>query len=135
MAKSQHKGSSKINNMKKYILIYIAILSVNSFNSYAQKAELAPKNKTKYVEINIIKTYERVALKGYKSIDMFQKLGNSYYTNFEMEKAARWYCELFTMTSDLESKYYYQYEQSLRSIGQNEEANAVIEKLNQKNRK
>ncbi len=121
--------------MKNHKFLLIAIVSFFSFNSYAQKAELAPKNKTKYVEINIIKTYERVALKGYKSIDMFQKLGDSYYTNFEMEKAARWYCELFTMTSNLEPKYYYKYEQSLRSIGQNDEANAVIEKLNQKNRK
>lgn len=121
--------------MKNYLLIYIAILSVYSVKIYAQKTEVASKNKTKYVEIDVIKTYERVALKGYKSIDMFKKLGNSYYTNFEMEKAARWYCELFSMTSDLESKYYYQYEQSLRSIGQNDEANAVIEKFNQKNRK
>lgn len=121
--------------MKKQLLIYIVLLSIYSFKSYAQKTEVTPKIKTKYVEINVIKTYERVALKGYKSIDMFKKLGNSYYTNFEMEKAARWYCELFSMTSDLESKYYYQYEQSLRSIGQNDEANAVIEKFNQKNRK
>ena len=121
--------------MKNYILLYIAILSIYSFKIYAQKTEVISKNKTKYVEIDVIKTYERVALKGYKSIDMFKKLGNSYYTNFEMEKAARWYCELFSMTSDLESKYYYQYEQSLRSIGQNDEANAVIEKFNQKNRK
>jgi len=121
--------------MKKRLLIYIALLSLYSFKIYAQKTEVAPKNKTKYVEIDVLKTYERVALKGYKSIDMFKKLGNSYYTNFEMEKAARWYCELFSMTSDLESKYYYQYEQSLRSIGQNDEANAVIEKFNQKNRK
>jgi hypothetical protein len=121
--------------MKNNICLLITIVSVYTFNSYAQKTEVTPKNKTKYVEINIIKTYERVAIKGYKSIDMFQKLGNSYYTNFEMEKAARWYCELFTMTTDLEPKYYYQYEQSLRSIGQNDEANALVEKFNQKNRK
>jgi hypothetical protein len=121
--------------MKNHKYLLITIVSVFTFNSHAQKAEVTPKNKTKYVEIDVIKTYERVAIKGYKSIDMFQKLGNSYYTNFEMEKAARWYCELFTMTTDLEPKYYYQYEQSLRSIGQNDEANAIIEKFNQKNRK
>ena len=106
-----------------------------SFKSYAQTTEIASENKTKYVEVNIIKTYERVALKGYKSIDMFEKLANSYYTNFEMEKAAKWYRELFAITSDLESKYYYQYAESLRSIGKNDEANAIIEKFNQKNRK
>jgi len=120
--------------MKKNKFLYLSIISLLSFSSYSQKRVLlAPKIlTTKYVEINVIKTYERVAEKGYKSVDMFQKLGNSFYTNFEMEKAARWYCELFAMTSDLEPKYYYQYEKALRSIGENEEANAVIEKFNQK---
>jgi hypothetical protein len=123
--------------MKKNKFLYLSIVSLVSFSSYSQKRVLlAPKIlTTKYVEVNVIKTYERVAEKGYKSVDMFQQLGNSFYTNFEMKKAARWYCELFAMTYDLEPKYYYQYEQALRSIGENEEANAVIEKLNQKNRK
>jgi len=118
--------------MKNYKIIFIAILSINSFKSYSQKTEASSKNITKYVEIDVIKTYERVAIKGYKSIDMFEKLGNSFYTNYEMEKAARWYCELFTMTSDLDPKYYYQYAESLRSIGQNDEANNIIEKFNKK---
>jgi len=123
--------------MKKKKFLYLSIVSLLSFSSYSQKRVLlAPKIlTTKYVEVNVIKTYERVAEKGYKSVDMFQKLGNSFYINFEMKKAARWYCELFAMTYDLEPKYYYQYEQALRSIGENEEANAIIVRLNNKNRK
>jgi hypothetical protein len=39
-----------------------------------------------------------LADKGYKSVDMFQKLGNAYYFNGKLEKAAQWYGELFTMT-------------------------------------
>lgn len=105
-----------------------------SFNSYTQKKVLTTQKiiPQKYVEVNVIKTYERVAEKGYKSIDMFQKLGNSFYSNYELEKAARWYCELFAMTSDLEPKYYYQYEQSLRSIGEIDQANLLLEKFNKR---
>lgn len=121
--------------MKNKLIFYLTILSIYSFKSYAQKSVFAPEKKTKYVEIDVLKTYERVATKGYRSVDMFKKLADSYYINFEMEKAARWYCELFEMTLDLEYKYYYQYSQSLRSIGQNDEANAVIEKFNQINRR
>ena len=123
--------------MKNKKFIYFLILILLSFNSYSQKKiVLAPKTPSpKYVEINVIKTYERVAEKGYKSVDMFQKLGNSYYSNSEMEKAARWYCELFAMTSDLEPKYYYQYGNALRSIGQNDKAFEILEKLNQMTRK
>ena len=137
LAKSLRHDSFKKITMKKNKFLYLSIASLLSFNSYSQKRVLlAPKIlTTKYVEVNVIKTYERVAEKGYKSVDMFQKLGNSFYTNYEMKKAARWYCELFAMTYDLEPKYYYQYEQALRSIGENEEANAIIVRLNNKNRK
>ncbi|TDE26705.1 flagellar motor protein MotB, partial [Flavobacterium ranwuense] len=80
-----------------------------------------------------IKTYERVAEKGYKSADMFKKLGNAYYFNADFDKAAKWYGELFTMdTSNLEPEYYYRYAQSLRSTDQNDKANEMMELFNQK---
>lgn len=120
--------------MKNKIFLYLSVISLSSLSSYSQKKELTIQKiiPQKYVEVNVIKTYERVAEKGYKSIDMFQKLGNSFYANYELEKAARWYCELFAMTSDLEPKYYHQYEQSLRSIGENDEANLLLEKFNKR---
>jgi uncharacterized protein HemY len=96
------------------------------------KQGVTDTKKGKYVSVNVISTYERVAEKGYKSIDMFQKLGNSFYENFEYDKAARWYCELFAMTTDLDQKYYQQYAHSLKSIGQNGKANELMEKYNQK---
>jgi tetratricopeptide (TPR) repeat protein len=79
----------------------------------------------------MIKTYERIAEKGYKSVEMFQKLGNCYFYNSEMDKAVRWYCELFEMNSDLDSEYYYRYAKALRSIGENDKAFEILAKLNQ----
>ncbi len=120
--------------MKKFILLYITILSVFSFNGYAQKNKAAEADKKyeSYAYIDAIKTYERVAEKGYKSVDMFQKLGNSYYFNSEFEKAAKWYTELFAMNTDLEPEYYYRYAQSLKSIGQDDKSNQMLEKFNEK---
>ncbi|MBX9806215.1 MAG: flagellar motor protein MotB, partial [Flavobacteriaceae bacterium] len=67
--------------MKNFILLSITIISVFSFNSYAQKSKTttADKKYDSYAYIKAVHTYERVAEKGYKSEDMFQKLGNSYY--------------------------------------------------------
>ena len=117
--------------MKKYIFIFITLVSVFQFNSYAQKAQAitADKKYDSYAYIDAIKTYERVAEKGYKSVDMFQKLGNAYYYNSEFEKAAKWYGELFAMNSDLSAEYYYRYAQSLKSIDQNEKSNEMLEKF------
>ena len=120
--------------MKKYIFIFITIISVFSFDGYSQKNKVntADKKYDSYAYIDAIKTYERVAEKGYKSADMFQKLGNAYYFNSEFEKAAKWYTELLAMNSDLEPEYYYRYGQSLKSIGENNKANEMLEKFHQK---
>lgn len=117
--------------MKNYITLYLTIVSVFSFNCYSQKAQLASADKKyeNYSYINAIKTYERVAEKGYKSADMFQKLGNAYYFNADLEQAAKWYGELFAMTSDVQPVYFYRYAQSLRAIGENEKANEMLKKF------
>ena len=120
--------------MKNFILLYITIISVFSFNSYAQKSQIAAADKKydNYAYIDAIKTYERVAEKGYKSVDMFQKLGNSYYFNGELDKAAKWYDELFAMAPDQESEYLYRYAQSLKAVGKTDKANQMMELFNQK---
>ena len=110
-------------------------MTIFSFNMYAQNSKfyVTDKINDKYAYVDVIKTYERVAEKGYKSVDLFKKLGDSYYQNAELDKAAKWYCELFAMnTSDLEPKYYYQYAMSLKFIGQIDKANEMLVKLKQK---
>lgn len=105
------------------------MLNVLIFNVYGQKSRIIKEDviHKKYVFIDTIKTYERVAEKGYKSIDMFKKMGDGYYLNSQLDKAVRWYCELFRMTYKLESEYYFRYAQSLKYVGENEEADKIME--------
>lgn len=117
------------NFMKNYILLYITITSILSFNGYAQKTQLAAADK-KYDQlayIEAIKTYERVAQKGYKDENMFRKLGNSYYFNGELDKAAKWYGELFIINPEQEPEYCYRYAQALKAIGENDKAIAMLD--------
>ncbi|MBP4141914.1 OmpA family protein [Flavobacterium sp. P4023] len=121
--------------MKNNIFLYIIILNALTFNVYSQKAKLiaADKKYDKFAYIDAIKTYERVAEKGYKSTEMFKNLANSYYFNSDFEKAAKWYAELFDMNStDLEPEYYYRYANSLKSIGQDEKANELLKLFDKK---
>jgi tetratricopeptide (TPR) repeat protein len=118
--------------MKNYILLYITLISIVSLNSYSQKKTVTTVKKNATVtNIDAIKTYERVAEKGYKSIEIFKKLGDAYYFNKDLDKAEKWYDKLFAMTTDLEPEYYYRYSQSLRAIGQIEKADTMLEKFNQ----
>jgi tetratricopeptide (TPR) repeat protein len=120
--------------MKKNILLYITIISLASFKGNAQDSKfyVTDKISDKYAYIDVIKTYERIAEKGYKSVDLFKKLGDSYYSNADFDKAAKWYCELFALSIDLEPEYYNQYAKCLLFIGQNDSANEILEKLKQK---
>ncbi|MCV9934583.1 OmpA family protein [Flavobacterium sp. LS1R47] len=123
--------------MKNFTILYITIISVFSLNSYSQQGKIATgdKNYDNYAYIDAIKTYERVAEKGYKSEDMFKKLGNSYYFNSEFDKAAKWYGELFAMNAEVEPEYYYRYAQSLKSTGDLTKANQMLDLFNQKSKK
>lgn len=121
--------------MKNKVLTYITLLSVLAFNSYAQKAgeRKADRKYEEYAYIDAIKTYERVAKKGYKSADMFEKLGNAYYFNSNLDKAAEWYKELFAMDQEIAPEYYYRYSQSLKSIGKYKSADSLMVIFNKKN--
>lgn len=115
--------------MKQNILFCITLLISISISGYSQKSQvkLANKEYENYAFIDAIKTYEKVAEKGYKSAEMFKKLGNSYYFNAQLDQAAKWYQALFEMnTTDLETEYYYRYAQSLRAIGQNDKADKIL---------
>ncbi|TDO73482.1 WD40 repeat protein [Flavobacterium chryseum] len=120
--------------MKNHILFCITIVIVFTFDIYSQQSKMdnADKKYESYAYINAIKTYEKVALKGYKSEDLFKKLGNSYYFNSQFESAAKWYGELFKMNTAVESEYYYRYAQSLKSIGETAKANKLMDEFNAK---
>ncbi|MEO8254170.1 MAG: hypothetical protein ABI554_07240 [Flavobacterium sp.] len=88
------------------------------------------KDKKDYVLVNVGAVYERVAQKGYKSVYMFREMANGFYFKNQMEKAVKWYEELFAMTKDVEAVYYFRYGDALKKIGKTAEGNAMIEKFN-----
>lgn len=113
-------------------IIYISALFASVFVVNAQQAQVN-KADTKYENfqfIDAIETYERVANKGYRTVDMLEKLGNAYYFNAKYQEAAKWYSQLFSMQPIAnDPEYYYRYAQSLKSIGEYEQANTYLEKF------
>jgi outer membrane protein OmpA-like peptidoglycan-associated protein/tetratricopeptide (TPR) repeat protein len=116
--------------MKINKLVYSTLL-IASFmqQGYSQKAEVKAANKKydSYAYVDAIATYERVAEKGYKDESMFQKLGNAYYFNAELPKAAKWYGELFAMNKEQDPEYYYRYAQCLKSVGKYDQSNEMMD--------
>lgn len=82
--------------------------------------------KVKSVNIDILSTYERVLDKGYKSVDMLRRVANARFFDGDLEMAARWYDQLFALTTDLEAEFYYRYAQSLKAVKQFDKANEMM---------
>jgi tetratricopeptide (TPR) repeat protein len=80
-----------------------------------------------FVRIDVVDTYERIMDKGYKTVDMMFKVADENFFEGKMDKAAKWYSELFTTTAELEPIYYYRYGQSLIATGQTEKGNEMLE--------
>ncbi|SHH00710.1 OmpA family protein [Flavobacterium defluvii] len=118
--------------MKNYTFLCLIILNV--FFSYSQQSKInsGAKKYDSYAYVDVIKTYERVANKGYKSEDLYKKLGNSYYFNSNFEGAVKWYDELFSTNPSPEAEYYYRYAQSLKSTGQMNKADKILSEFNAK---
>ena len=117
--------------MKIRFILAIALLSTASI--FAQKVQVAKADKKydKFAYIDAIEIYERVANKGYESADVYQKLGNAYYFNAELDKAAQWYGKLMDLGQTVEPEYYFRYSQTLKSLGEYTKANEMLEKFNE----
>lgn len=120
--------------MKLKIVVSILIV-VLGLESYAQnnKIKKAEKEYDQLAYIDAIKIYENVAEKGYKSVDLFQKLGNSYYFNAQLPQANKWYAALFALNQTVDPEYYFRYSQTLKSVGDYDGADKMLNAFNKIN--
>ena len=114
--------------------ILVVLFLVKTFLINAQEVSIrkADESYDRFAYVNAIKTYEKVAKKGYKSVELFKKLGNSYYFQSNFDEANKWYSELFNMKQDVEPEYYFRYAQTLKSSGNYKEADQMMKEFYQK---
>lgn len=116
---------------QKYILILAAFLICNA--SFSQEGRINAAN-SEYDQFAYIKTSEillKVANDGYKSVELFQKLGNSFYFNNKMDDAAKWYGELMAMDQIVDAEYYFRYAQALKSQENYDESDKWMIRFNE----
>jgi outer membrane protein OmpA-like peptidoglycan-associated protein/tetratricopeptide (TPR) repeat protein len=117
--------------MKTHKIIYILALSLVFSSGYAQKGKIRQATK-EYDNLAYLKTSEillEVAEKGYTSVDLLQKLANSFYFNNQMEEAAKWYGKLMTINENIDSEYYFRYAQALKSVENYTESDKWMKKF------
>lgn len=112
--------------MKTKILAFIFTIVCSL--SYAQ-TKLADKFFENYGYIKAIELYEKAVENGNNSLHVLTRLGDAYYNNSNSEKAARWYGEALKAHKKIDAEYLYKYIQSLRSVGNYDEADKWFKEL------
>ncbi len=126
--------------MLKRILILLIVLSGSVGKLAAQDSipekkiertmEKADERYREYSFSPAIDIYKKVLDKGYTSPDLLKKLGNSYYFNAKYQEAADIYKKLDEEYPDeMEVEYIFRYAQSLKSVGNYDEAARLMEKF------
>lgn len=117
-------------------IIYLVLIALTCVNSYSQKVNKTEvkgdKQYDKLAYIDAVKTYERIYNKGYKSPDLLLKLGNAYYFNAELEKANKYYDELYASTPDQEPEFYYRFSQTLKATKDYKKSDEMMAKFGEK---
>ncbi len=116
--------------MTRYISVVFA--GIFALSAYAQNGKIQSV-KDDYKDFAYVKTSEvllEVANKGYKSVDLFQKLANSYYFNNDMENAVKWYGELMSLGEVIDPEYYFRYALALKGVENYAEADKWMNKFN-----
>lgn len=119
----------KIKNFTYTLLLVCFFFKINAQTISTKDAD---KKYEDYAYADAIKAYEHIVNKGTKDEKIVQRLGNSYYYIGELQEALKWYDELFRMNDQQESEYLYRYAQCLKSSGNYQKADEILEKFNQK---
>ncbi|WP_408023864.1 OmpA family protein [Tenacibaculum sediminilitoris] len=102
-----------------------------SWSSFSQENKVKKGNE-KYSQaafIDAIDIYKKVAESGYRSAELFERLGNVYYFNANYKEASKWYNELFKENTTLEAIHYLRHSQSLLSVGEQQKAKEKYEQF------
>jgi len=111
--------------MKKTYLLAIllfAFLQAPAQNDLKKADELYEG----YEYIKARDIYLKLYKRGLRSMELYKRLGDSYFKTAEYEEAVKWYDKLFKEGFNLEPEYYFRYGQSLKATGNIEEGDKYI---------
>tara|TARA_R110000737_G_scaffold48837_4_gene69420 strand:- start:97 stop:2307 length:2211 start_codon:yes stop_codon:yes gene_type:complete len=115
--------STKMKKILTYLIIFIGV-----FQTARAQQDLDRANDLfeKAYYVDAIALYE-AALPKNKSSHLIKNLADSYYHTFDLNAAARWYRYLISNYGDtVDESYYFKLNQSLKAIGEYEEAESVL---------
>ena len=114
------------------LTILISFLIAGTVFGQSGKLNRADKKFDQYAYVDARKIYLEIAEDGFKSADLFQKIGDSYYFNGKYEEAEKWYKRLVNeFEAEVSPEYYFRYAQTLRALKNYDAADDMMTKFNE----
>ncbi|MEP6931116.1 MAG: flagellar motor protein MotB, partial [Flavobacterium sp.] len=112
---------------KFFLIPTIIFFSCSCFSQ--KKTDMGTANKLykNDVFIDAVQIYKRVVEKGYHSMDIYEKLGNSYYFMGDFCEANKWYAKLFEYKRNMNYINYYRYSKVLMACGDKDKSAEISE--------
>ncbi len=118
------------NLFKKLFFLGVFICFHTSIFSQKKMMNKGNNQYERYEYINAQNTYLKVVETGFKSSELFKKLGNSYYFNSQFENASKWYKKLLeNYETTIKTEYFYRYAQTLKTVGNYKEADLYMHRF------
>ncbi|THD69244.1 flagellar motor protein MotB [Robertkochia marina] len=113
------------------LLLVFCVMLLHAQDRRLQKADES------YDELNYSKAtrlYEGVVQRGHQTPDVYERLANAYYFIADYENAAAYYDQLFAINPDPDPELYFRFAQSLKTVGDYNRSDAIMNALYQKNK-
>jgi len=117
--------------MFKKLSILIILFTFSYGHAQQGKVDKGNEKFNSLAFIDAQKIYLKLVEEGFASPEVLAKLGDTYYFNDDLQKAYKWYNQLFEEYEDnAKPEYFFRYAQSLKSVSRYDEADRLMSKFN-----
>lgn len=108
------------------MFLMLCMMNINTIEAQDKRLEKANAAYSKFAFVEAIRLYEQQLSKGNNSIEVYMKLGDSYYYNANYPEAAKAYSKIVTSSNSVDPEYYFRYAQALNNNQNYKEAEKVM---------
>ncbi|MGV8995146.1 MAG: OmpA family protein [Flavobacterium sp.] len=116
--------------MKYYLLFLLSLLF--SFTAFCQEQKLSVANfkHENMAYLESVEIYKKLLKKGFRTAEIYQNIGDSYYFNGDYKSATSYYKSLFGLKKQaVPAEYYFRYVQSLKAQNKYDLADKFLNKI------
>lgn len=108
------------------MFLMLCMMNINTVEAQDKRLEKANAAYSKFAFVEAIRLYEQQLNIGNNSIEVYMKLGDSYYYNGNYPEAAKAYSKIVTSSNSVDPEYYFRYAQALNNNQNYKEAEKVM---------